>query len=51
VTPFLRRLAFAPMLCALALWGAVPLIVMGLIADGIVSRLDPRGRSSHGRAW
>jgi hypothetical protein len=25
--------------------------VLGLIADGIVSRLDPRVRTSHGRAW
>jgi hypothetical protein len=41
--PFLRRLAFAAV--------AVRLIVLGLIADGIVSRLDPRVRSSHGRAW
>ena len=40
-----------PLLCALALWAAVLLIVLGLIADGIVSRLDPRVRSSHGRAW
>jgi ABC-type dipeptide/oligopeptide/nickel transport system permease component len=27
------------------------LIVLALIADGIVSRLDPRVRMSHGRAW
>lgn len=40
-----------PLLCAMALWGAVLLIVIGLIADGIVSRLDPRVRSSSGRAW
>jgi peptide/nickel transport system permease protein len=40
-----------PLLCALALWAAVLLIVLGLIADGIVSRLDPRVRLSHGRAW
>lgn len=39
------------LLCALALWAAVLLIVLGLIADGIVSRLDPRVRMSHGRAW
>jgi peptide/nickel transport system permease protein len=39
------------LLCALALWGAVLLIVIGLIADGIVSRLDPRVRRSVGRAW
>jgi hypothetical protein len=29
----------------------VLLIVLGLIAEGIVSRLDPRVRSSHGQAW
>jgi ABC-type dipeptide/oligopeptide/nickel transport system permease component len=39
------------LLCALALWGAALLIVLGLIADGIVSRLDPRVRLSRGRAW
>jgi peptide/nickel transport system permease protein len=39
------------LLCALALWAAVLLIVLGLIADGIVSRLDPRVRLSHDRAW
>jgi peptide/nickel transport system permease protein len=39
------------LLCALCLWGAVLLIVLGLIADAIVSRLDPRVRSSHGQAW
>lgn len=39
------------LLCALAVWGAVLVIVVGLIADGIVSRLDPRVRSSHGQAW
>jgi ABC-type dipeptide/oligopeptide/nickel transport system permease component len=35
----------------LALWAAVLLIVLGLIADFIVSRLDPRVRASHGQAW
>ena len=40
-----------PLLCALGLWAAVLLIVLGLIADGIVSRIDPRVRLSHGRAW
>ena len=40
-----------PLLCALALWAAVLLIVLGLIADGIVSRLDPRVRLAAGRAW
>jgi hypothetical protein len=62
--PFLRRLAWRaaghenlsvaardpkpdfPLLCALGLWGAVL-----LIADGVVSRLDPRVRTSHDRAW
>ena len=39
------------LLCALALWGAVLLIVLGLIADAIVSRLDPRVRMASGRAW
>jgi ABC-type dipeptide/oligopeptide/nickel transport system permease component len=33
------------------LWGAVLLIVLALIADAIVSRLDPRVRSSHDQAW
>ena len=40
-----------PLLCALGLWGAVLLIVLGLIADGIVARFDPRVRTSPGRAW
>jgi peptide/nickel transport system permease protein len=40
-----------PLLCALALWGAVLLIVVGLIADAVVSRLDPRVRASHAQAW
>jgi peptide/nickel transport system permease protein len=39
------------LLCALGLWGAVLLIVVGLIADGIVSLFDPRVRMSSGRAW
>jgi ABC-type dipeptide/oligopeptide/nickel transport system permease component len=46
-----RRCPDFALLCALALWGAILLIVLGLIADGIVSRLDPRVRTSHGRAW
>jgi ABC-type dipeptide/oligopeptide/nickel transport system permease component len=29
----------------------VLLIVLGLIADGIVSLIDPRVRTSHERAW
>jgi ABC-type dipeptide/oligopeptide/nickel transport system permease component len=40
-----------PLLCALGLWAAVLLIVLGLIADAIVSRLDPRVRTSHDQAW
>jgi ABC-type dipeptide/oligopeptide/nickel transport system permease component len=40
-----------PLLCALGLWGAVLLIVLGLIADAIVSRLDPRVRASRAGAW
>jgi peptide/nickel transport system permease protein len=40
-----------PLLCALGLWGAVLLIVLGLIADGIVSLFDPRVRTSPSRAW
>jgi peptide/nickel transport system permease protein len=39
------------LLCALALWGAVLLIVLGLIADAIVARFDPRVRTSPDRAW
>jgi ABC-type dipeptide/oligopeptide/nickel transport system permease component len=40
-----------PTLCAMALWAAVLLIVLGLIADGIVSLFDPRVRTSPSRAW
>jgi ABC-type dipeptide/oligopeptide/nickel transport system permease component len=40
-----------PLLCALGLWGAVLLIVLGLIADGIVALFDPRVRTSPERAW
>jgi ABC-type dipeptide/oligopeptide/nickel transport system permease component len=29
----------------------VLLIVVGLIADAVVSRLDPRVRASHAQAW
>ena len=39
------------LLCALGLWGAVLLIVLGLIADAIVARFDPRVRASSDRAW
>jgi hypothetical protein len=59
---FLRRLAFAPIVllvvgavtygvCALGLWATVLLIAMGLFADGIVARFDPRVRTSPARAW
>jgi peptide/nickel transport system permease protein len=40
-----------PLLCALGLWGAVLLIVMALVADGIVALFDPRVRTSPSRAW
>ena len=40
-----------PLLCALGLWGAVLLIVLGLIADGVVSVIDPRVRTSSAQAW
>jgi peptide/nickel transport system permease protein len=40
-----------PTLCALGLWATVLLIVLGLIADGIVSLFDPRVRMSSSRAW
>ena len=49
--PLVEPVPDFPLLCALGLWAAVLLIVLGLIADGIVSRIDPRVRSSHGRAW
>jgi ABC-type dipeptide/oligopeptide/nickel transport system permease component len=39
------------LLCALTLWGAVLLIIIGLIADGIVSYVDPRVRMSSAQAW
>jgi len=39
------------LLCALGLWGALLLIVLGLVADGIVSLFDPRVRMSSSRAW
>jgi peptide/nickel transport system permease protein len=40
-----------PLLCAVGLWAAVLLIVLGLVADGIVSLIDPRVRMSSSRAW
>ena len=39
------------LLCALGLWGAVLLIVLGLIADGVVSLIDPHVRTSASQAW
>ena len=39
------------LLCALGLWGAVLLIVIGLIADGLVSLIDPHVRTSSAQAW
>lgn len=39
------------LLCALGLWGALLLIILGLIADGIVSLIDPHVRTSAGQAW
>jgi peptide/nickel transport system permease protein len=39
------------LLCALGLWGAVLLIVIGLVADGIVSLIDPHVRTSSAQAW
>ena len=40
-----------PTLCALGLWAAVLLIVLGVLADGIVALFDPRVRTSPARAW
>jgi peptide/nickel transport system permease protein len=40
-----------PTLCALGLWAAVLLILLGLIADGIVALFDPRVRTSPDHAW
>jgi peptide/nickel transport system permease protein len=39
------------LLCALGLWAALLLIILGLIADGIVSKLDPHVRTSSAQAW
>jgi hypothetical protein len=33
------------------LWGAVLLIVLGLVADAVVSAIDPHVRTSASRAW
>jgi peptide/nickel transport system permease protein len=40
-----------PLLCALGLWTAVLLIVIGLIADWLVSFVDPHVRTSSAQAW
>jgi ABC-type dipeptide/oligopeptide/nickel transport system permease component len=39
------------LLCALGLWGALLLIILGLIADGVVSLIDPHVRTSAAQAW
>jgi peptide/nickel transport system permease protein len=39
------------LLCALGLWGAFLLIVIGLVADGLVSLIDPHVRTSSAQAW
>jgi peptide/nickel transport system permease protein len=39
------------LLCALGLWGAVLLIVIGLVADAVVSLIDPHVRTSSAQAW
>jgi peptide/nickel transport system permease protein len=39
------------LLCALGLWAAVLLIVIGLIADAVVSMIDPHVRTSPAQAW
>jgi peptide/nickel transport system permease protein len=39
------------LLCALGLWGAVLLIVIGLVADALVSLIDPHVRTSSAQAW
>ena len=40
-----------PLLCALGLWTAVLLIVLGLLFDGVVSLIDPHVRTSTEQAW
>jgi peptide/nickel transport system permease protein len=49
--PFRDPVPDFPLLCALGVWGAVLLIVVGLLADAIVARFDPRVRTSHDQAW
>jgi peptide/nickel transport system permease protein len=39
------------LLTTLGLWTAVLLIVLGLIADAVVSRIDPHVRTSSAQAW
>jgi peptide/nickel transport system permease protein len=40
-----------PLLCALGLWTAVLLIVIGLAADWLMSLIDPHVRTSSAQAW
>jgi peptide/nickel transport system permease protein len=40
-----------PLLCALGLWTAVLLIVIGILTDALVSRIDPHVRTSSAQAW
>jgi len=40
-----------PLLCALGLWTAVLLIVIGLVADWLMSLIDPHVRTSSAQAW
>jgi peptide/nickel transport system permease protein len=40
-----------PLLCALGLWTAVLLIVIGLVADWLMSLIDPHVRTSAAQAW
>jgi ABC-type dipeptide/oligopeptide/nickel transport system permease component len=52
--PFLRRLAFAPLVflaAAAVTYFALLLIILGLIADGVVSLVDPHVRMSSAQAW
>ena len=49
--PFRDPVPDFPLLCALGLWGAVLLIVIGLLADFVVSLIDPHVRTSSAQAW
>jgi ABC-type dipeptide/oligopeptide/nickel transport system permease component len=40
-----------PLLCALGLWTAVLLIVIGLLADALMSLIDPHVRTASAQAW